>query len=298
MRAIKGLTSKERARRRLLAIIAPYPRRIGGEDEMGRRRMRAEQDLDEGRLDHVPIEIVAPQDQEALGSEYYFDHTMRRLVELGSFKAEKGFIAENSDDFHLNYDPYYEGRGRGLKRTVTIREALAIFEQYEENLLNGSKIEVTFGSSLSVPSFAEIIAVQESLVTLIRKRPEQLHSITPRQFEVLIRECLEKVGFDVELTAQTRDGGCDLIAVNSDPLGLKTIYAIEAKHFKTRKVGVGVVRQLNTVRQKLGAHHGIVITSSFFSRDAVTENSRYYGLHLKDYDDLMVWLRLPAKKNK
>jgi len=103
----------------------------------------------------------------------------------------------------------------------------------------------------------------------------------------------DKLGYTVELTARTRDGGCDLIALRNDQLGIKTKYVIEAKHYKPENgVGVGIVRQVSAVKQKFGAHHAVLITSSYFTKDAIQENRVFYGLHLTDYDSLLRWLRL------
>ena len=36
---------------------------------------------------------------------------------------------------------------------------------------------------------------------------------------IVVAEVVSSWGFDVQLTAQTRDGGCDIIAVSGGPVG-------------------------------------------------------------------------------
>jgi len=152
----------------------------------------------------------------------------------------------------------------------------------------------------SLPSSQETIEiVQAGFLKFLRSDPEAIFRMTHRQFEEMILEILIKLGFHADLTIPTRDGGCDVIAVRKDSLGITTKYIVEAKHYKPpHKVGVGIVRQLNTVRMRERGHHGILVTSSYFTADAVAENRCYYRLHLKDYDSLLEWIDVPQKARK
>jgi HJR/Mrr/RecB family endonuclease len=125
------------------------------------------------------------------------------------------------------------------------------------------------------------MVVPSTLLGVLKAKPAFIFQISHREFEELIRDILRSMGFDVHLTAQTRVGGCDLIAVSRDVLGIQTKYVIEAKHYTpTNKVGVQLVRQLNTVRIREGAHHGVLVTSSYSraTRSPKTGHSMGYNL--------------------
>ena len=161
-------------------------------------------------------------------------------------------------------------------------------EEYEE--LRALSAEVEQHIELPIPE-RRIAVAQASLLDLLRRHPELVHEISHREFEEVLFDLFGRMGFEVELTARTRDGGCDLIAFADDQIGMRTRYIIEAKHYRPEnKVGVAFIRQLSAVRQKHGAHHGILVTSSSFTKDALEENRTYYGLHLRDYARLRDWI--------
>lgn len=98
--------------------------------------------------------------------------------------------------------------------------------------------------------------------------PRRIESLSSRQFEELVADVFYKLGYEVELTKQTRDGGRDVIATKCDN-GLTYMLVIECKHYsRNRKVSVSLVRELSAVRNDNKANKALLVTSSFFSRDA------------------------------
>ncbi|NPD27451.1 restriction endonuclease [Corallococcus exiguus] len=136
--------------------------------------------------------------------------------------------------------------------------------------------------------------VNEELIKWLARHPEKLYNLHHRKFEELVAELFKDMGYDVELTAQTRDGGRDVMALSNDRFG-RTLTLIECKHFsRTRKVGVGVVRSLHGVVDGKRATRGIIATTSFFSRDAenfIKESNLDYRLFLSNYNNLVEWVR-------
>src|SRR5262249_26534719 len=57
--------------------------------------------------------------------------------------------------------------------------------------------------------------VTAEMALLCSGRPAYLDQLTPRRFEELIASLFRNHGFKVELTARTRDGGYDIVAVSS-----------------------------------------------------------------------------------
>jgi|1185.fasta_scaffold81342_1 hypothetical protein len=123
--------------------------------------------------------------------------------------------------------------------------------------------------------------------------PEELHRLHPRKFEELIAEVYRDYGWEVELTAATRDGGYDIVALrNNAPGQLKVL--VEAKRYDpTNKIGVGIIRELYGVRQLRHASQVVLATSSYVSDDAKKEFRHVipHELGLLERDALLDWCR-------
>ncbi len=57
--------------------------------------------------------------------------------------------------------------------------------------------------------------LEARVVQRIAKNPEAMRQLPPRQFEAFIAELLRGLGWEVQLTARTRDGGRDVIAIKT-----------------------------------------------------------------------------------
>ncbi|MFF3005449.1 restriction endonuclease [Kitasatospora sp. NPDC057940] len=89
--------------------------------------------------------------------------------------------------------------------------------------------------------------------------------MNPYDFEHLVRELFEAMGYETWRTQGSRDDGVDAVATLSDPTG-STIFAIQAKRSKN-------VVPVNTVRAMSGVMHDkdagyIVVTTSWFGKDS------------------------------
>jgi len=144
----------------------------------------------------------------------------------------------------------------------------------------------------------DVRLISNELIDHLSQFPNEVHNLTSRKFEELTAELLERQGYQVELTSETRDGGKDLYAVKKDGLG-SFLFLIECKRYAAdRSVGVGVVRSLHGVAQHERANGAVVLTTSFFSEPARRFAHDLRGqMSLKDFVDLQVWLR-HARQNK
>ncbi|MDQ5825978.1 MAG: restriction endonuclease [Chloroflexota bacterium] len=133
--------------------------------------------------------------------------------------------------------------------------------------------------------------IDQRLINYFHKHPNLLYEITPRQFEELIAEILHGFGFSVELTAQTRDGGRDIIAISHSVARVK--YLIECKQYSVeRAVGLAPVQRLFGVVSGEQASKGILVTTAQrFTQPA----RRFIDQHQwlidgRDYEGLIAWL--------
>ena len=88
------------------------------------------------------------------------------------------------------------------------------------------------------PRFVE----ETDVLSELDQRPN-LMELTPNEFENLIRNGIQKVGFETRQTRPSREGGVDCVAYDPRPiLGGKVV--IQAKRYKNT-VGVSAVRDLS-----------------------------------------------------
>ena len=136
-----------------------------------------------------------------------------------------------------------------------------------------------------------IVSANEKLVTSLKKQPSDLHKLSPRDFEKLLSELLRDMGWEVELTKQTRDGGSDILAYLNTDIG-RLLCLVEAKHYREdRKIGVDLVRTLYGTLCDAQANSAMLVTSSSFTSDAKEFQQKHkYQLTLRDYADVVTWI--------
>lgn len=156
--------------------------------------------------------------------------------------------------------------------------------------LQSSKLLVPESKEIIVPDpiIDDISIVNTSLLTQVAKNPSLVHQCSSRQFEELVCELLDKKGYKVRLTGQTRDGGKDIIIVENNLLGSFLIYVECKQYAPDRPVGVNLVRELYGTISADEATAGLLITSSYFSKDAINfKNKVKHRLSLMDYVQLI-----------
>lgn len=137
-----------------------------------------------------------------------------------------------------------------------------------------------------------ITTIDEEIKRYLKSHPEKLYELSPRKFEELVASILKDLGFEVELTQATRDGGRDIIAHIRNAV-CSYLTHIECKRYAAdNKVGVGIVREVIGVHHIRGATKSIIVTTSFFSNDAIKEAEKMENqLDLKDFNDIKGWLQ-------
>jgi HJR/Mrr/RecB family endonuclease len=85
----------------------------------------------------------------------------------------------------------------------------------------------------------------KKLIADLSRDPNGLATMDPFLFENLVAEILAGQGYKVQVTPPTRDGGYDILAVQTDPLGIESTYAVQVKRYsRDNKVGVAQLRQM------------------------------------------------------
>lgn len=133
--------------------------------------------------------------------------------------------------------------------------------------------------------------INDEIKKFFKKYPQKLYDIHPRKFEELIASILEDLGFSVELTKATRDGGRDIIANIKNGLTNFLTYVECKRYAPENKIDVGIIRQVSGVHYLRKPSKSIIVTTSFFTKDAQEEAKLIENqLELKDFYHIKNWL--------
>lgn len=185
-------------------------------------------------LDFLTISIVFDENYIVI---YNYEHSEIYYKEDVSFKNVDIICAPISNDWSLV-------EINGLSLLFNSEKALEITKMYEQH---NTKVFDTVQHEYDVAY-------------------ENINSLSGVEFERVCKRILENMGFSVETTKTTGDGGIDLIAYNSQPL-LSGKYIIQCKRY-TGSVGEPVIRDLYGVITSERANKGILMTSGTFTKQA------------------------------
>lgn len=148
------------------------------------------------------------------------------------------------------------------------------------------------GRSKAVELIVPSLLTEASLAIArrISAEPRILLNMSPRSFEEFIAEIFASFGYRVELTAQTRDGGRDIVAI-ANYNNILTKVLVECKRYApNRPVGISHVRELYAVKSIEHASKAVLATTSYFSHEARQFEAQYlYELELKDFNAVTAW---------
>jgi hypothetical protein len=123
-----------------------------------------------------------------------------------------------------------------------------------------------------------------------------LETLSPREFEELVAAVLESFGWQVNLTQATRDGGYDILAIQTQLPGLDVSWIVECKKYaQDRRIGVEIVRSLYGVRDFLSIANAAIVTTASFTRDALDFADTRGEIKLVDRSQLLAWIAKAAK---
>lgn len=133
--------------------------------------------------------------------------------------------------------------------------------------------------------------ITPELIRFYHQHPEALKTIDRRKFECFIAELFRGFGYDVELTAPTRDGGKDVIAIKRREVNVK--YLIECKRPNPgNAVSVLHVRALLGVVKDENPTKAILVTTTHFSREALKLfKHNEWELEARDFEGIQQWIR-------
>lgn len=190
---------------------------------------------------------------------------------------------------------YYQDLDTGLtKEWRQQHRVISAMEMLAKNFSSFDSANTILHATSLEPIRPAIESVSSHMVKLLAKDPLLLHSLSSRQFEQLVAEILVGFGWEVELTAASKDGGYDLFAVsrNTDGSGLRTSYIVECKKYRPdRKVGVEIARQLFHVKSEKNASQAILATTSDFTQGVYDYKVSRLDLETRNFAEIAEWCK-------
>lgn len=108
----------------------------------------------------------------------------------------------------------------------------------------------------------DIADVHEELYSHFARRPDDLHRLNWREFEILLFRIFQNQGFTCELGPGSNDGGIDVRVLQRDPLG-DMLTLVQAKRYSPKnKIDLSAVAALHGVADVENAQKSIFVTTS------------------------------------
>jgi restriction system protein len=111
-----------------------------------------------------------------------------------------------------------------------------------------------------------------------------LLGMTPTEFEHLVRQLFEAMGMKSWTTQASKDDGVDGVAVNEDPV-FGGLCVIQAKRYRSA-VGVEPVRALAGVMEDKHATKGIMVTTSWVTKDGHAFAARHGRIQIMECEEI------------
>ncbi|MFH1328672.1 MAG: restriction endonuclease, partial [Candidatus Bathyarchaeota archaeon] len=107
-------------------------------------------------------------------------------------------------------------------------------------------------------------------------------------FESWVGEYFRRKGYDARVVGGPKDKGCDVKAWKIDDIGRKRFYIIQCKRYEPRyKIASPTIRDLAGTIHAEQADGGFLVTTSYFTDDAITEAKHQGNIRLINRDELL-----------
>lgn len=168
--------------------------------------------------------------------------------------------------------------------------------QYEERF---RFVETDYGLFVPSTSLRQITTRFRDALKEASLRKSYLLGLSPRKFEEFMASLFRSLGYDVELTCPTRDGGADLLCLKNVD-GIPFRLAVELKRYSEKnKITAELVRSFVGANQQFQADKMIYVTTSSYTRPAIqyVDNYAKHLVALKQYDQIQEWC-IEASRDK
>ncbi|HOY79680.1 MAG TPA: restriction endonuclease [Casimicrobium sp.] len=139
---------------------------------------------------------------------------------------------------------------------------------------------------------ADFADVYEELYSHFARRPDDLHRLSWREFEILLARTFQAQGFMTELGPGRGDGGVDIRLLQRDPIG-DILTLVQAKKYAPKnKIGLEAVAALSGIAGVERAQRSLFVTTSSYQPAAKKFAARTSGaLQLYTSSDVAEWCK-------
>lgn len=122
-----------------------------------------------------------------------------------------------------------------------------------------------------------ITIIEEKFIYNNKNVENYILNLKPREFELLIGSLYEHIGYEIEVTPATRDGGKDVIARINREDGNEVVY-VECKLYKTTKLNSNTVKAFLGTILKDNINRGVLFCTGYVNK------------RIKEYDSrIQIW---------
>jgi len=203
----------------------------------------------------------------------------------GSNILQRKWIIENKENFKNIYEiwPIYTNRlirlGKPWEGLTWLLDLLPEYPKDVINVLDSFfKIYCQFIPDDVMSGLSDIDQIIRAKYFEVDRPIDILYNLTSDEFECLIAEIYEEMGYEVELTKQTHDNGIDIIAKNMG-IAKKEIILIQCKKYR-EKITVKDIRELIGVTEINNATKGVFCTTSDYTVSAKKMLKKYNRLEM------------------
>jgi restriction system protein len=231
-----------------------------------------------------------------LDLEHTVRQAVRRVVKRYLRQTERQSKHEVVIIDELKDERYFEEKARYRNEEDKLAEdELSAEVQRLIRVINEEDTKLLYKDEKSVEAEstrkADLLVINDELISYFKNHPKEMYRLNPRRFEELVAAILRDLGYSVELTGQSADGGVDIFATQKSDIG-EVLLIVDCKRYAPgNHVGVEIIRALYGVSEQLRATMAMIATTSFFTKTAQSfQRTVKHRLSLKDYNDLNLWL--------
>lgn len=243
-----------------------------------------QQNLSNGLLSLIPALKWAKENQALLQS------CSTVITQLQSVLPYKFQISENISWLHSLTDVLQNYRLAHIYPNNISEEECKEIEEVNEIIIDEIFNTEPQKEALQKDSAIIVLSpINDNVLKYLSEHPDTMYQLSGTAFENVMAEVYNKLGYDVQKTKMTRDGGKDIIIRKPDLLGDFILYVECKKYAANRPIGVGIVKNLESTISMDRVNGGIIATTSFFTKDArelILSKNLQYQIKMQDYNDV------------
>jgi len=246
-------------------------------------------DLNKPALQQIEIHKQLSDYVKKLNTSLNYDNPFIKITELSEIKYNNSYLDFIKQlDKISNLDSFQKLSDSFVFHNYDFSDLIQDYEETDDIDLLDVDVQEVNPKNIILEETARI----KQIIFEIYVNNEKLFKLHPREFEKIIAELLYNKGFEIELTKQTRDNGYDILAMKYINGFSPIKYLVECKRFaENRKIGVEIVRSFKEVLSTEQANKGLIVTTSYFSRDAIKKQQETpLLLEYKDKNEVINWV--------